>query len=89
MFPKQTNTGASFYFEMPPHDEGYAAFADDPTLALRGIQHRRTLDVNGEFVWTTLYLQTCNAKEVKRIKRRLTQLKKSCVIKHRRKRKSL
>jgi hypothetical protein len=88
MFPPKTSTGASFYFDMPPHDEGYAAFADDPTLALRGIQHRRTVDEHGEFVWTTLYLQTCNEKEVKRIRRRLGQLKKSCVIKHPHKRKS-
>jgi hypothetical protein len=87
MFPKQTN-GIGFYFEMPPHDPGYAPFADDPTLELIGIQHRRTTDEHGEITWKTLYLQVCNAKEVKRIRRRMNQLKKSCIVQYKHKRKS-
>jgi hypothetical protein len=73
--------------ECPPHDTGYAVFSDDPTLTLLGIQHRRVIDENGDTVWKTLYAQVCNVKEVKRIKRRMSQLKKSLTLmpKHRRK----
>jgi hypothetical protein len=74
-------------FEILPHDNGYAAFVDDPTLTLLGIQRRRIADENGDAVWKTLYLQVCNAKEVKRIKRRMSQLKKSCIVKYKHKRK--
>jgi hypothetical protein len=72
-------------FEILPHDAGYAPFVDDDTLELRCIQHRRIIDENGDAVWKTLYLQVCRPKEVKRIKRRMSQLKKSLtrIPKHR------
>lgn len=73
--------------ECPPHDSGYSAFVDDPTLTLLGIQRRRVVDENGDVAFVTLYRQVCNAKEFKRIKRRVNQLKKSLTImpKHKRK----
>ncbi len=74
--------------ECPPHDAGYAAFVDDPTLMLLGIQRRRVTDENGDVAFKTLYLQVCNRKEFKRIKRRVNQLKKSLTIMPKHKRKS-
>jgi hypothetical protein len=73
--------------ECPPHDPGYAAFVDDPTLILAGIQRRRFTDENGDVAFKTLYLQVCNRKEFKRIKRRAAQARKSLTVTFKPKRK--
>jgi hypothetical protein len=73
---------------MQAHDPGYAEFVYDHTLELRGIQHRRVVDENCDTVWKTLYLQVCNAKEFKRIKRRAAQARKSMIVKFKPRRKA-